>query len=175
MEDIQALIPNVGNDEAHQCGRDHTIRICGEEVPVYGRYETGYAQREREAQRGISLLLRMQQLQCKSSNNNLKVTKSLYIVTHLGQLPFMLFTQMNRTWTIKEDSVNTSIIHWYSIVGGVFVCSGGLSAGAASSYLESVVCSFRGFSFCSMGVGGLVCNTASRSHSYASASKRNII
>ena len=43
-----------------------------------------------------------------------KVTKSLYIVTHLGQLPFILFTQMARTWAIKEDSVNTSIIHWYS-------------------------------------------------------------
>ena len=26
----------------------------------------------------------------------------------------MLFTQMARTWAIKEDSVNTSIIHWYS-------------------------------------------------------------
>ena len=43
-----------------------------------------------------------------------KVTKSLYIVTHLGQLAFILFTQMARTWAIKEDSVNTSIIHWYS-------------------------------------------------------------
>ena len=43
-----------------------------------------------------------------------KVTKSLYIVTHLGKLPFILFTQMARTWTLKEDSVNTSIIHWYS-------------------------------------------------------------
>ena len=43
-----------------------------------------------------------------------KVTKSLYIVTHLGQLPFMLITEMARTWAIKEDSVNTSIIHWYS-------------------------------------------------------------
>ena len=42
-----------------------------------------------------------------------KVTKSLYIVTHLGQLPFMLITEMARTWDIKEDSVNTSIIHWY--------------------------------------------------------------
>ena len=28
----------------------------------------------------------------------------------------MLFTQMARTWAIKEDSVNTSIIHWYSTV-----------------------------------------------------------
>ena len=43
-----------------------------------------------------------------------KVTKSHYIVTYLGQLPFMLFTQMARTWAIKEDSLNTSIIHWYS-------------------------------------------------------------
>ena len=43
-----------------------------------------------------------------------KVTKSLYIVTHLGQLPFMLITQMARTWALKKDSVNTSIIHWYS-------------------------------------------------------------
>ena len=59
----------------------------------------------------------MQQLQSKSNNNLLKVTKSLYIVTHLGQLPFMLFTQMARTWAIKEDGVNTSIIHWYSTEG----------------------------------------------------------
>ena len=34
-------------------------------------------------------------------------------MTHLGQLPFRLFTQMARTWALKEDSVNTSIIHWY--------------------------------------------------------------
>ena len=47
----------------------------------------------------------------------LKVTKSHYIVTHLEQLPFRLFTQMARTWAIKEDSVNTSIIHWYSTLG----------------------------------------------------------
>ena len=35
-------------------------------------------------------------------------------MTHLGQLPFVLFAQMARTWAIQEDSVNTSIIHWYS-------------------------------------------------------------
>ena len=51
-------------------------------------------ERERERHKGISLLTRIQQLQCKSNNNQLKVTKSLYIVTHLGQLPFMIFTQM---------------------------------------------------------------------------------
>ena len=55
----------------------------------------------------------MQQLQNEQQPLQ-KVTKSLYIVTHLGQLPFMLFTQMARTWTLKEDSVDTSIIHWYS-------------------------------------------------------------
>ena len=67
-------------------------------------------EREREAQRGITLLATV------TMNNQplQKVTKSLYIVTHLGQLPFMLFTQMARTWAIKEDSVNTFIIHWYS-------------------------------------------------------------
>ena len=71
-------------------------------------------ERGREAQRGITLLTIMQQLQNEQQPFQ-KVTKSLYIVTHLGQLPFMLFTQMARTWAIKEDSVNTSIIHWYSI------------------------------------------------------------
>ena len=55
----------------------------------------------------------MQQLQNEQQPLQ-KVTKSLYIVTHLGQLPFSLFTQMARTWALKEDSVNTTIIHWYS-------------------------------------------------------------
>ena len=68
-------------------------------------------EREREAQRGITLLATVTIM----NNQPLeKVTKSHYIVTHLGQLPFMLFTQMTRTWAIKEDSVNKSIIHWYS-------------------------------------------------------------
>ena len=57
----------------------------------------------------------MQQLQNEQQPLQ-KVTKSLYIVTHLGQLPFILFTQMARTWALKEDSVNTTIIHWYSTV-----------------------------------------------------------
>ena len=53
MKDIQALIPIVGDEQDRQCGRDHTIRICGEEVPAYRRYKAEYAQRERkrEAQR----------------------------------------------------------------------------------------------------------------------------
>ena len=48
MKDIQALIPIVGNEQGCQCGRDHTIRNYGEEIPAYRRYETEYAQRERE-------------------------------------------------------------------------------------------------------------------------------
>ena len=58
---------------------------------------------ERERERGtksITLLTIMQQLQ--NDNNNVKVTKSHYILTHLGQLPFMLITQMARTWALKE-------------------------------------------------------------------------
>ena len=52
MKDIQALIPIVGNAKDRQCGRGHTITICGEEIRAYRRYETEYAQteREREAQ-----------------------------------------------------------------------------------------------------------------------------
>ena len=29
----------------------------------------------------------------------------------------MLITQMARAWAIKEDNVNTTIIHWYSTIG----------------------------------------------------------
>ena len=47
----------------------------------------------------------------------LKVTKSLYIVTILGQLPFMLFTEIAQTWAVQRDSVNTAIIHSYSTLG----------------------------------------------------------
>ena len=68
---------------------------------------------EREAQIGITLLATVTNEQQPLQ----KVRKSLYIVTHLGQLPFRLFTQMARTWALKEDSVNTSIIHWYSTWG----------------------------------------------------------
>ena len=76
-------------------------------------FKTEYAHREREkeAQRGISYY------NATVTNDNQpmqKVTKSLYIVTNLGQLPFMLATEMARTWATQEDSVNTSIIHLYS-------------------------------------------------------------
>ena len=70
-------------------------------------------QRERERERHKEYNSINKSMQQSQMNNQplQKVTKSLYIVTHLGQLPFMLFTQMARTWAIKEDSVNTTIIH----------------------------------------------------------------
>ena len=74
------------------------------------------AQRERERHKEVSLIIKNATVtKYKPTITPLqKVTKSLYIVTHLGQLPFMLFTQMARTWAVKEDSVNMTIIHWYS-------------------------------------------------------------
>ena len=35
-------------------------------------------------------------------------------MTILGQLPFMLFTEIAQTWVVQMDSVNTAIIHSYS-------------------------------------------------------------
>ena len=35
-------------------------------------------------------------------------------MTILGQLPFMLFTEIAQTWAVQRDSVNTAIIHSYS-------------------------------------------------------------
>ena len=69
---------------------DHTT-ICDVEELAYRRSKAEYAQRERERGTKNISIHKMQQLQ----NNNQplqKVTKSLYIVTNLGQLPFMLFT-----------------------------------------------------------------------------------
>ena len=68
-------------------------------------------EREREAQRKRYIPI------ATVTNDNqpsLKVTKSLYIVTILGQLPFMLFTEIAQTWAVQRDSVNTAIIHSYS-------------------------------------------------------------
>ena len=50
----------------------------------------------------------------KQQPSFLKVTKSLYIVINLGQVPFMLFTKIAQTWAIQRDSVNTAIIQSYS-------------------------------------------------------------
>ena len=49
-----------------------------------------HAQRERDRHKEYVSIQGVQQLQ--NDNNLLKVRKSLYIVTFLGKLPFMLFT-----------------------------------------------------------------------------------
>ena len=75
---------------------DHTMFCCGEE-PAYGRLKaTQYTLRERE--RGTKSIILLSKVCATVTNEQQeqqpfqKVTKSLYIVTHLGQLPFILFT-----------------------------------------------------------------------------------
>ena len=87
-----ALIPIFGDEAVN--AEDHTT-ICGEEEPAYRRSKAEYAQKERE--RGTKNISIHKIATVTSNNNNSnqplqKVTKSLYIVTHLGQQPFMLFT-----------------------------------------------------------------------------------
>ena len=58
MEKPQALIPNVGSGQGRQCGRDHTM-LCCEERTCVCKIESKICterERERETQRGISLL-----------------------------------------------------------------------------------------------------------------------
>ena len=107
----ECLIPIV---EDKAVNAEDQITFYDEE-PGYKRKQDTHRERERErGTKSMNYIHEMQQLQNNNNQPLLKVTKSLYIVTNLGQLPFMLFTQMARTWAIKEDSVNTSIIHWYS-------------------------------------------------------------
>ena len=87
---------------------------CDDEEPASRRNKARYAQRKREKHKEYNYIP-IATITTKNNNQPLlKVTRSLYIVTNLGQLPFMLFTQMARTWAIQRDSVNTSIIHLYS-------------------------------------------------------------
>ena len=68
---------------------DHTTTICIEEEPAYSRCKTEYAQRER----GTKYIYIYKKATVTNDNQPLqKVIKSLYIVTDLGQLPFILFT-----------------------------------------------------------------------------------
>ena len=80
----------------------------------------------RERERGTKRYISINKSATVTRMNNQplqKATKSLYIVTHLGQQPFTLITQMARTWALKEDSVNTSIIHWYSTYDTIGITS----------------------------------------------------
>ena len=86
-----ALIPIVGDEAVN--AEDHTT-ICGEEELAYRRSKAKYAHRERERKREIGTKRRYIPIATVTNDNQplQKVTKSLYIVTDLGQLPFMLFT-----------------------------------------------------------------------------------
>ena len=70
-------------------------------------------ERKRERERGTKEVLLIQRVK-QYNQPHKEVTRSLYIVTNLGQLPFELITQMAQTLAIQRDSVNTSIIHLYS-------------------------------------------------------------
>ena len=81
----------IVGDEAVNA-EDHKA-FCGEEEPVYRRYTTEYAQREREREAQRIYLYSQKSTVTTQNNQPLqKVTKSLYIVIDLGQLPFMQFT-----------------------------------------------------------------------------------
>ena len=67
----------VGDEQGRQCGRDNTIGICGEGIPTYRRYETEYAQRERERGTKKYLLL----AECNSYNNEQPTFTKGYKVT----------------------------------------------------------------------------------------------
>ena len=69
------------------------------------------AKRGRERDRHKELIYSKNATVTNDNQPLLKVTKSLYIVIDLGQLPFMLFTKIARTWVVQGDNVNTAIIH----------------------------------------------------------------
>ena len=86
------MIPNVGDKAVNAEDR---ITFCDEE-PAYRRKQDTQKERERERKRGtknIDYIQEMQQLQIITTTTTFtKVTRSLYIVSNLGKLHFMLFT-----------------------------------------------------------------------------------
>ena len=68
---------NCWGEGGRQCGRDHTIRICEEEILAYRRYETEYREREREREAQIISLL----AKCNSYNNEQPTFTKGYKVT----------------------------------------------------------------------------------------------
>ena len=80
----------VGDEAVN--AEDH-IAFCGEDHIAFCEQDRIRTERERE--RGTKEYLYIHTNATVTTMNNQplqKVTKSLYIVTHLGQLPFMLFT-----------------------------------------------------------------------------------
>ena len=77
------------------CAEEGSLNVLLLKKPAYGRGEaTQYTERERERERHkeyISIIKRYATVTNEQQPLQ-KVTKSLYIVTHLGKLPFILFT-----------------------------------------------------------------------------------
>ena len=74
--------------QGRQCGSASNI-LDGEE-PTYESKQNTHIERERD--RNKTVIYSNSATVTKDNQPSLKVTKSLYIVTVLGQLPFMLFT-----------------------------------------------------------------------------------
>ena len=74
------------------CAEEGSLDVLLLEKPAYGRYETmQYAQKERERHKEY-IFINKEATVTNEQQPFQKVTKSIYIVTHLGQLPFILFT-----------------------------------------------------------------------------------
>ena len=86
-----ALIPIVGDEAAN--AEDYKA-LCDVEGPcVYEKQDRIRTKSERERERGTkNISIKNATVTTRNNQPLQKVTRSLYIVTHLGQLPFMLFT-----------------------------------------------------------------------------------
>ena len=81
-----------------KCWKDKAVNVearstfCDEEL-AYRRESKIRRERERQRERHKEYISIQEMRQLQNDNKTfLKVTKSLYIVTNLGQLPLMLFT-----------------------------------------------------------------------------------
>ena len=77
-----ALIPNVVRKAVNAEAR---ATLCNGEEPTCEREQDMRTERDRDRHQEYVSIQGVQKLQ--NDNNQLKDTKSLYIVTHLGQLP----------------------------------------------------------------------------------------
>ena len=90
-----ALIPNVGDKAIN--AEVWTTSVMDEELAYESEQDT-HIERERERERERQKQSYFPKAIVTNDNQPLlKVTKSLYIVTNIGQLPFMLFTEITET------------------------------------------------------------------------------
>ena len=115
MKNIQALIPIVGSGQGRMCGRDHTPICLRGRTCVWEMWSNILrTEKERESHKEYNSINKI----CNSYKWTTTTFTKGYKVTlysdSLRATAFMLITQMAQTWALKEDSVNTSIRHWYS-------------------------------------------------------------